>query len=265
MAAPDQTVVAVRELRQQHHRAVEQRRLDRYLALPVLGDRLRIFPGERMWAGIKPDVDCIDRQDDIAWQVETHAYQVPILPIEAKSCLSSHVQRDRHRAMVRRFRPIPAGARKALDFLAGRKDRAPGLAIADDVGNGSGVLRRQPLGQQDIVELAEMPLFGSARVIERPAVHFRPTLDDVLAEAAGRQHVDAGLRLVDHLETVAVDIIAGDLHALAVIIHVATDRPSLVGGMIRRTACASAMRTGIVASRPSSPLRGEPIDLKCTR
>ena len=41
--------------------------------------------------------------------------------------------------------------------------------------------------------------------------------------------------------------------------------PRWRSSMMRRTACASATRSGIVASRPSSPLRGEPIDLKWTR
>src|SRR5690242_9489916 len=105
--------------------------------------------------------------------------------------------------MVRRLRPVPAGARETLDLLSGRKDGAPGLAVADDVGNGGGVLRSQRLRQQDIVELAEMPLLRAARVVEAPAVHLRPPLDDILAKAAGGKHVDRGPGLVDNLETVA--------------------------------------------------------------
>src|SRR5882757_6763430 len=95
---------------------------------------------------------------------------------------SRHVQGDCHRAMVGGLRPVPAGAWKALDLLSGRKDGAPGLAAADDVGSRRCVLRRQRLRQQDIVELAEMPLLRPARVIKTPAVHLRSPFDDIFAE-----------------------------------------------------------------------------------
>src|SRR5206468_12584523 len=89
---------------------------------------------------------------------------------------SSHVQGDRHRAMVRGLRPVPTGARKTFDFLTGRKDGAPWLAVTDDLRNRGGVLRRQRLRQQDVVQLAQVPLLRPSRVIKTPAIHLGPPL-----------------------------------------------------------------------------------------
>ena len=54
-----------------------------------------------------------------------------------------------------------------------------------------GIALGQRRRQQDVVELAQMPLLRPARVVERPAVELRPPLDDVFAKAAGQQHVEA--------------------------------------------------------------------------
>ena len=106
--------------------------------------------------------------------------------VELAGELLDYVERDCYRTMVRRLGPVPAGAGIALDLLARRKDGAPRLAGADDVGDCFGVLPRQRRREQDVVELAQMPLLRPARVVERPAVEFGPPLDDVLAEAASR-------------------------------------------------------------------------------
>src|SRR6187200_902691 len=109
---------------------------------------------------------------------------------------SRYVERDGHRAVVRRLGPVPADARVALHLLTPRERCAPRLAATDNVGNDLGIVPGERWRQQYVVELAEMALLGSARVIERPAVKRRPPLDDIFRETSGKQHVEAGLRFV---------------------------------------------------------------------
>src|SRR5690606_17309044 len=123
--------------------------------------------------------------------------------VELKGSPSRDVERDGDRTMIRRLGPVPADARIAIDLLSRRKRSAPGLAAAYDVGDRLGVPLRQRRRQQDVIELAEMPLLRPARVVERPAVEFGAALDDVLAKTAGKQHVEARLRFADGLESIA--------------------------------------------------------------
>ena len=66
----NEAAIPVDKLGKQHHGAVEQCRIGGNLLPPVLGDRLCIADRERVRAGIQADVDRVDRQDDVAGQIE---------------------------------------------------------------------------------------------------------------------------------------------------------------------------------------------------
>src|SRR5690606_24828001 len=135
-------------------------------------------------------------------------------------------------AVVGCLRPVPTDPREAFDLLPGGKGRAVGLSIADDIWNRLCIASRQGRWQQNVIQLAQVPLLRSARVIQRPAIHFRPSFHDVLAKAVSQQDIETGTGFVRHREPIAGNGVSLDHQALPVIITVATNRPALAGSAI---------------------------------
>ena len=195
VAAAEKLPVGVAEFREQHHRAVEQRRLGRHSRAPVALDRLGIVRARRDAAPGRAR----RRPRRLAGSRRGEGRRLKPVVLQAMSSVTATGQWSE---AFGRSQPVRG---KRSTSWPGGKIGAPGLAAAHDVGHRLCVAPRQRRRQQDIVELAQMPLLRPARVVERPAVEFGPPLDDVLAEAVGQQHVEARHRLVDHLKPVAAD------------------------------------------------------------
>ena len=93
--------------------------------------------------------------------------------------------------MVRGLGPIPADARESFDLLPCRKRRAVGLPLTHDIGNRLRVSPCKRRRKQDVIELAQMALLRPTRMVEGPAIHLRPPLDNVFTEPVCQEHVQA--------------------------------------------------------------------------
>ena len=250
MAAADQASVAIGKCGQQHHRAVEQRRLGGHLALPVLGDR---------------SARCRARTDAGRGRADTSTASTGRMTLRGRSKLTRCRQAMSSVTATGQWsdafgRSQPARG-IALDLLAGRKDRAPGLAAADDVGNGLGV-RRAPAPATTGCSRAGTDAAPAARACGRASSGRVP--------AAARRCFRKSRRRVSTLrqDCALVDrprsgsrryVSPLDLHPLPVIVHVAADHPALVGGMLLAETLlddpAHGLRLGVCGSALSPRVR----------